>query len=208
VACEMDRLEVVKTLLSSNKGVDITVNEQYCFLVACEKGFTNLVSFLLTLPDVDPTLKDNHAIRIACEFGHVGVVKLLLKDKRIDPGSQNNYAIRHAAQNVHTTCLNYLKQDPRVDPNVLNNTEENYRHLDSTRKTMLNNSDISTTPQIFIKNCTNSSGHEWHMCRSNHRHPNHVDFPTTCHTCKQSLPFTANLCNRCGIILCVKCSDR
>jgi len=151
---------------------------------------------------VDPTVNDNHGIRVVCEHGYTKVLKILLYDKRIDPGSQNNYAIRHAQFNGHQVCVKYLKEDPRVDPSVLSTDQnENYRHLDVTRKTQLNRSDVCTTPEVFIKGCTTTE-HTWHVCRSNHRPiGNHVTFPAACKSCKQTLLFMAHLCVTCGLQL-------
>jgi hypothetical protein len=55
---------------------------------ACE-----VVSALLTRPDVDPTAGSNEALCLACAAGHSDIVACLLADPRVNPNEQSPYGL-------------------------------------------------------------------------------------------------------------------
>ena len=94
-----------------------TFDSSMVFIVACNRGFTNLVRELLDRPDVDPALANNEAIASACLYGHTDTIKMLLVDPRINPADQNNGAINDACRSNNINIVRLLLADERVDPN-------------------------------------------------------------------------------------------
>lgn len=116
----MQYYEVFNKLLHDSR-IDISMNNNLCFIKACILGNNYFVNSLLKHPKVDPADQDNKAIRQACKYGKYAVVKLLLEDDRIDPGVVENYCINIACLNYYTEIVKLLIKDSRVNPSDCNN---------------------------------------------------------------------------------------
>ncbi len=69
--------------LALERPIDSSVEYNYAFIIASEKGYTEIVKLLLKHPKVNPSINNNYAILLASQNEHLDVVKLLLQDKRV-----------------------------------------------------------------------------------------------------------------------------
>lgn len=81
-AIRQNKLKMVKYLIE-----ELKVDYKFGFLqdplrIAAQKGYTDIVRYLLTLPEIDPTAFYFWAGKEALKKGHMEVVDLLLKDGR------------------------------------------------------------------------------------------------------------------------------
>eukprot|EP01126_Amoeba_proteus_P017882 TRINITY_DN1882_c1_g1_i1.p1 TRINITY_DN1882_c1_g1~~TRINITY_DN1882_c1_g1_i1.p1 ORF type:complete len:219 (-),score=50.80 TRINITY_DN1882_c1_g1_i1:175-792(-) len=68
--------------------VSLTICNNYPLRVACEQGYTEVVKWLLSFPQVDPTQDDNLPLKMAIANGHKEIVLLLTEDSRIKKKSR------------------------------------------------------------------------------------------------------------------------
>jgi len=106
-----------QTLRRLLEGHPYTYEPSMVFIVACTRGFTNLVRELLDYPDINQALANNEAMVSACYHGHTDIIKMLLVDPRINPADQNNGAINGACRSHNMDAVRLLLADDRVDPN-------------------------------------------------------------------------------------------
>ena len=88
---------------------------------AAELGRSEMVSFLLSYPELDPTFHDNYAFRRAVRNNHTKTAVILLNDKRVDPSDAGNYALVVSASQDLFDIIHLLLKDERVDPSHNNN---------------------------------------------------------------------------------------
>ncbi|KAJ3216432.1 hypothetical protein HDU67_009486 [Dinochytrium kinnereticum] len=83
------------------------------FIVACEHGFHDIASLLISHPLLTPTYT---ALEKACLNGHTQLLTLLLADPRLNPSINNNYLLRRISVKGDLPIFNLLLTDPRVSP--------------------------------------------------------------------------------------------
>ena len=91
-------------------GCDLNASNGDLLQVACANGYTDIVDYFLSLPEIDANATDNYLppFHLACKFGHLEIVRLFLQyasTKKIDL----NQRIRHQTP-LHTACENGQKE--------------------------------------------------------------------------------------------------
>eukprot|EP01083_Nonionella_stella_P202680 740253_1 len=95
--------------------------------LAAEKGYSELVSFLLrVIPEIDINKSGSGrhihtSLSVAASNGHMGVVRVLLADPKVDmnAGSDlNRTPLHRAASNGHVEVVRALLVHPGIDVNV------------------------------------------------------------------------------------------
>lgn len=97
LACTQGIVWLVKKLIEEKN-----VNpDDYNFglLWASQEGHSEVVKYLLSLPETDPTDLDSVCIRSAVYYQHKDVVKLLLKDGRADPTANDLELVKDIVYN-------------------------------------------------------------------------------------------------------------
>jgi ankyrin repeat protein len=109
-------------LLLSDPRVNPIINNDWCFQIACQKGYFELCQILIETGKSDPSVDENFPIRIASLNGHSKIVEFLIKEccDQVDPAAVNNEALRNAVMNNHYSIVCILLLDPRVDHRVDN----------------------------------------------------------------------------------------
>jgi hypothetical protein len=106
-----------------------TYDDCHAFVIAVERGFTEIVKLFLTNPKVDPSLRDNHCISISAQEGRKEIVELLLKDPRVNPSDENNFSICCALNYQHKEIAKLLWQDKRVKNSLKQDRIDIYNKL-------------------------------------------------------------------------------
>ena len=134
---------LVKELIEE-KGVNPTYAYNLPIERASEKGFLDIVKYLMTYPEVDPSDDgDNYSIRWAILEHHLDVAKELLKDPRVDPSHKNNYTLNELFRysdmwnnrNMdYIEDIKFMLQDKRVLDKL---TPDQIRKLDKLKQLKL-----------------------------------------------------------------------
>lgn len=111
--CSFSEHEILKVLLDFEK-VDPTMDSNWLFKEACDRGDSSLVCKLLKDHRIDPSSDNNRAIQVACNRGNLRIVRELLKDTRVDPRTSFFYV-------RHYEIMQELLKDPRIDPSINDN---------------------------------------------------------------------------------------
>lgn len=116
LACKEGMLWLVKKIIEE-RNIDPDFYN-YGLTYACQNGRSEIVKYLLSLPETDPTDLESVALRTAVYYRHSEVVKILLKDGRADPTASDLELIRDTAYNVTNTrptkkILDMLMKDKR-----------------------------------------------------------------------------------------------
>jgi hypothetical protein len=118
-----------------------TYDDCHAFVIAVERGFTEIVKLFLTNPKVDPSLRDNYCISISAQEGREDIVELLLKDPRVNPTATNNQAIKiakhfstfdkpiNASQKTYLNIIQLLWNDKRVKNTLQKDNIDLYNKL-------------------------------------------------------------------------------
>ena len=83
-ACEHGELYTIRTLIKSNIGVlNLENNDGYGFKKACEKGFVNVIDYLIKTTEVSKNisleLQENIGFFIACEYEQKEIIDYYFK---------------------------------------------------------------------------------------------------------------------------------
>lgn len=136
-AVNVGHLELVRILLSHPK---VNINITYCklmeytampilkgksssclLILACVKGYVNILKILLDDERFNPSESHNLALRKACEGGHIHCIEVLLKDTRVDPSACHNDALISACECGQYEVVSILLKESRVNPCDLDN---------------------------------------------------------------------------------------
>jgi ankyrin repeat protein len=110
-----------------NLNIDINCRDahhQTPLHLACLRGQTGCVSFLLSAPGVDVNATSITGVSpmiMTAVKGHTEALVVMLRDPRVDPnavGLRGRGAVAGAALHGHPEVLALLLQDERVDPNM------------------------------------------------------------------------------------------
>ena len=133
-----EHLEVIKFLLSlsGDRTIDVHVNREEPFQIACRNGHLKIVKLLLALKDrvIDVHARDEAAFKGACENGHLNIVKWLLGlkgNRKIDIHINNEEAFRLACHRNRLDVVSFLlklKEDRLINTNI--NNKEVFRFAD------------------------------------------------------------------------------
>eukprot|EP01134_Creolimax_fragrantissima_P005631 CFRG5631T1 len=88
-----------------------------CLKASAQKGFHEVLQYLLTISSIDPGCDDNYALIQSCGNGHVSTARLLLGEnvsRRVDPSASDNKALRMACANGHAEIVQMLLKTRRV----------------------------------------------------------------------------------------------
>ena len=107
-AMRQNRIKILSLLRKC--GCDLNASNGDLLQVACANGFSDVVDYLLSLPEIDANASDTYLppLHLACKYGHLEIVKLFLQYaslKKIDL----NQRIRHQTP-LHTACENGQKE--------------------------------------------------------------------------------------------------
>jgi len=110
-------IQKIKNFILENREFNMSFDEDFVFLTACELGYLNIAKFLIkTISTIDINASNNYSFYSSCGNGHIEVGKWLLT---IDPNILNNNlelkTMKKAVQNGH---LNVLKWLYSLNPNV------------------------------------------------------------------------------------------
>lgn len=119
-AIKQNDVSLVHHILTYEKTIDPSDNDNAAIRCAAQLGYTEIVILLLADSRVNPAAKQNSSIRWASFYGHLEVVQLLLFDQRINPADRENCALRMASQKGHRRIVSLLLKDVRVDPTAHN----------------------------------------------------------------------------------------
>ena len=123
-AIEYNKLEILKLLIEY---LQLT-NLEGIFYTVAEKGYLEIMSYLLTLPLLKHNL--NRPFKRAAENGQFEMVKLLLQDKRVDPFDGAGDSIRWAARNKHRDIVILLLKDSRLKLDEVLEAAKGYNQTD------------------------------------------------------------------------------
>ena len=85
-ACENGEVYAIRTIIKENPGyIDLEANDGYGFKKACEKGFVNVIDYLIKTKEVvrniDLDFQENAGFFIACNYGRTEVLEYYFKHK-------------------------------------------------------------------------------------------------------------------------------
>ena len=143
-ACRSGKVDTVKRLIT-DRSVDVNVNlgaiDGYTPLyVACEHGCTEVVRYLLSLPEcqVNRTCGNRTPLRVVCSNWYISstaIVELLLAREDCDPNVKDhdgNTPLMVACKKGYSGTLQLLFKllsSPKCDPNVTNNQGQTPLHV-------------------------------------------------------------------------------
>ena len=105
-ACEQGNEEILELLVAGGANAK-QIDETNLLSKSAEKGFTKIVSNMLTIPGID--VNDGNALWHAAENGHVKIVKLLLAHPDIKIDSNSFYSpLRGAVEKGHIRVVKLL----------------------------------------------------------------------------------------------------
>jgi len=116
LASEIGNLEDVIYLIEVCKA-NIHSDKDYAFRIACEKGYLNIVQYLLTR-DANIHANKDYALRKACENGFIDIVRCLIEKNNINTINYtfyNNHGLWMAAYNGHFEIVRYLIEHCEFD---------------------------------------------------------------------------------------------
>lgn len=119
IPCGKGYIGVIKIFLDCK--IDDSIYYDTAFIIACRKGYQEIVKLLLSDKRIYPSIYEGDAIVKASAAGNAYIVKLLLNDPRVDPSDCHNNSILYASINGHIEVVKLLLNDPRVDPSANNN---------------------------------------------------------------------------------------
>jgi len=70
---------IVNLIDSLNNGADIHYKNEYPLILACSKGYLNIVIYIVNFCSPDLDAQNGSALRNACVYGYFGVVKFLIE---------------------------------------------------------------------------------------------------------------------------------
>ena len=82
-ACSIGDLTTLTLLVSTNINIDITTKDNYCLRVSCQKGYTEMVEYLLKYTDCDPSARQNACLKSAIHGQFNDIQSLLIRDDRV-----------------------------------------------------------------------------------------------------------------------------
>jgi len=133
-ACKRGEFDNVLNLLTNDPELDICVEDNYPFRIACENGHLEIVKLLMLYKCINPSAHDNYAFKRAALNGHLDVVKYLLENcPSVDPTAENNYAIRWAAHCGHYEVVDLLAKNERVSE-TWDFVMKEFDEIDTTKK--------------------------------------------------------------------------
>lgn len=115
-AIKQNDVALVHHILTSEKTVDPSDNNNFAIRLACKIGRVEIVRLLLADPRVNPADIYNRSIFLASKYGHHEIVSLLLADKRANPAETQNVPLRIACKYEHVHVVGLLLADDRVNP--------------------------------------------------------------------------------------------
>jgi len=118
LACSLGHLEMVVMLIE--EGADPSIKQNSCIRIASRKGFTRIVTVLVSDKRVDPSVLNNTVIRNAVRVKDIESVRLLLTDERVDPCDNHNFVLREACHTGQEHMMSLLLSDKRIHPTHLN----------------------------------------------------------------------------------------
>lgn len=117
-ACETGNLELVQFLTSPElkKKINVHINGDIAFKLACKNNHIDIVSFLLTSPLIKKkpniNIENDSPVRQACINESIDVMNYLLTSKELkkkaDIYALNNWAIKTCLKNKQKKSLEYL----------------------------------------------------------------------------------------------------
>lgn len=86
IACENGEVYTIRTIIKENQGyIDLESNDGYGFKKACEKGYVNIIDYLIktkeVVKNIDLDFQENIGFFIACENEKIEVLKYYLNHK-------------------------------------------------------------------------------------------------------------------------------
>jgi ankyrin repeat protein len=113
ISCSLGYLDLVKLLLD-DKPNPLPFRSLW---LACEKGRTEVVEFLLSWPPkLVPPSQYGELLGLACSKGHLEIARLLLKEEETDPMTNGGYPFRSACEWGREDIVSMLLEESRVDP--------------------------------------------------------------------------------------------
>jgi hypothetical protein len=109
VATSVGNLNSVKMLVEY--GVDPSLDNNRCLLLAVTGPHISLVAYLLSFPQVDPSLNQQIAVNIAAAYGFTDVLYLLLQDSRVNVALNSHLALNIAFYHGHYDTVDLLLQN-------------------------------------------------------------------------------------------------
>ena len=93
-------------------------NKDILLKYAAEKGYFEIVKYLIEECNCDPHLCLEHALRRAVRNGHFEIVKYLIETHHCDPHVESEDALRWAVENGHLKIVKYLIETHKCDPHI------------------------------------------------------------------------------------------
>lgn len=179
-ACEHGHINIARLIYLSHK-VDITLNHDYAFRLACKNGHLETIQFLQDInrrnsEKININTFDEFAFRCACIGGHIEIVRLIYQWAKLE-GKSINITIHHD-QAFRWSCarghLEVVKQLYEWEPSIIEHSfnlllNENafqlaceYGHLEVANQLLIWKPDInihSDDEKAFRKACANGHLH-------------------------------------------------
>ena len=109
----------------NNLEIDIHVNGDYAFVMACGNGHLPVVKFLLGYAkengaEIDINAYEGHAFRLACGNGHLDMAKFLLEyaemnNLEIDIHADREHAFQYTCENGHLDVVEFLLEYAEIN---------------------------------------------------------------------------------------------
>lgn len=154
-ACKKGDFELVQFLTGNElkKKVNIHINGEIGFKLACKNNHLNIVSFLLTSPNIkrkpDINIENDSPIRQACVNESIDVLHYLLTSeeikKRANIYALNNWAVKNCIKNKQKRSLEYLILNYKIK--LDKELEEYINSNDIELKQLIEKRDLNTRLQ-------------------------------------------------------------
>ena len=130
-ACKLGKTKIVtyfvNTFIDSFFNIDVAYNDNFAIQVACNKGHTDVVKFLLDDKFKDK-IKLDKCLAYAFRNGHIETGKILLKDPRINSVENENYALIESISNNRDESVEILLNEPKIIE-YINNPDNNHNAI-------------------------------------------------------------------------------
>ena len=90
-----------------NKGADVHMKNEYPLILACSKGYLNIVAYIVNMHNPDVNSLNGMALKNACVYGQIKIVKFLI-DNGADINCNDGDPLRWSLYKSQHEIIKYL----------------------------------------------------------------------------------------------------